>query len=49
LYQLSAKFETRFKEENVKIDGPFECTDGLWIARAIKKKKEVYTEVYNNN
>jgi len=49
LYELSAKFETRFKEENVRIDGPFECTDRLWMARAIKKQDEVYGEIYISN
>lgn len=49
LYELSAKFETRFKEENVRIDGPFECTDRLWMARAIKKQDEVYREIYISN
>ena len=49
LYQLSAKFETRFKEENVRVDGPYECSDGLWTARAIKKKNEVYGEIFNHN
>ena len=49
LYQLSAKFETRFEEENVRVDGPYECSDGLWIARAIKKKNEVYGEIFNHN
>jgi len=48
-FKLTAKFETRFKEENVKIDGPYECSDGLWTARARKKKEEVNRDVYNNN
>ena len=50
-YNMASKFETRFKEENVNIDGPFECPDGdgRWIARASKNKDEVYSEIKAHN
>ena len=48
-FSMATKFETRFKEENVRIDGPYECGNGRWIARAIKEEDEVYSEIYNHN